>query len=142
MGSSPIIQLTLSLINTFCIPPILCYELEAMRLTKTQLNSLSFPYNSGFMKLFTSYNIDIITLCQYYSGYVPFTYLYHLNCLKFYITLNASHDTPAGLLFKLFGNSERDKIAQVYNLSNVGLHNSFSLRDIFWKVFERHCKAM
>ena len=67
------------------------------------------------MKLFSSYNINIITLCQYYSGYVPFTYLYHLNCLKFYIrpTLNSSHDTPAGLLFKLFGNSETDKLAQV-----------------------------
>ena len=68
MGSSPNIQLTLSLINTFCTP-VLCYGLEAMRLNKTQLNSLSFSYNSGFMKLFSFYNTKIIMQCQYFSGY-------------------------------------------------------------------------
>ena len=36
-------------------------------------------------------------------------------------------------LFKLFGNSERDKIAQVYNLSNVGLQNFFYLETCFEK---------
>ena len=37
MGSSPNIQLTLSLINSFCTP-VLCYGIEAMLLTKMQLS--------------------------------------------------------------------------------------------------------
>jgi len=35
----------------------LCYGIEAMRLNKSQNNRLTFPYNSGFMKLFETYDL-------------------------------------------------------------------------------------
>jgi len=66
MGSSPNVQLTLSLISSFCTP-VLCYGIEAMRLNKSQINSLTFPYNSGFIKLFETYDVKTITHCQFYN---------------------------------------------------------------------------
>jgi len=70
-----------------------------MRLNKSQINSLTFPDNSGFMKLFETYDVKTITQCQFYSGSLAFNYLFDLKHMNFYSMLNASHENPASILF-------------------------------------------
>jgi len=41
-----------SILNIKFLYTCIVYGIEAMRLNKSQINSLTFPYNSGFMKLF------------------------------------------------------------------------------------------
>ena len=70
VGSSSPPHLTLSLTSTFC-NPILLYGLESLNINKYDTNRLSFPFDSVFKKLFSSFNKDVITLCQFYLGYLP-----------------------------------------------------------------------
>jgi hypothetical protein len=82
LGSNPSISLTLSLISSNC-NPILLYGLESLKLYKTDVNTLSHPYNSVYMKLFQSFDKTIITLCQFYCGEMPFEQLLHIRILNF-----------------------------------------------------------
>jgi len=77
-----------------------------MRLNKSQINHVTFPYNSGFMKLFATYDLKTITQCQFYSGFLPFNYLFDLKRMNFYSMLNDSHANPATNLFHWFGQNE------------------------------------
>ena len=85
-------------------------------LNKADINTLSYPYNSVFMKLFKSFNKNIITLCQFYCRELPLEYLLHSRKLNFYSKLNMAELSPASLLFKWFGKQELDAIAAKYNI--------------------------
>jgi len=136
MGSSPNVQLTLSLISSFCTP-VLSYGIEAMRLNKTQNKSLSFPYNSGFIKLFEFYDLKTITQCQFYCGYLPLSYLFDLKRMNFYLLFNASHVNPASILFPWFGQSEVSDITSEYNISDTS--NKSSIEKMIRKTSEQYC---
>ena len=115
LGASPNVSVILSLIYTNC-NPILFYGLESLKLTKTDISALSHPYNSAYMKLFQSFNKNIITLCQYYCGDLPFEQLLHIRTMNFYVKLIALDSSPASLLFKWFGKRDFDEIAGKYNI--------------------------
>lgn len=115
LGSSPQINLTLSLISTFC-NPILLYGLESLRLSKTDVNLLTFPYNSVYMKLFATFDKSIINLCQFYCGELPLAYIVNLRTLNFYANLAMLRCSPANILYKWFGAAERAEIASLYNI--------------------------
>ena len=61
----------------------LIYGTIAVALTDTELRCLDFVYNSVFVKLFKVKSIENIRLCQYYSGHLPFSYVYELQRYKF-----------------------------------------------------------
>ena len=58
----------LFLIFSKCVP-ILFYGLEGLSLTKSQLDSLSYAYNSSFVKVYSTFSKESITQCQFYSGF-------------------------------------------------------------------------
>ena len=60
LGTTPKLGLTLSLVETFC-NPILLYGLEALRLNKSDVNVLMYPYNSVYMKLFSSFDKTVLS---------------------------------------------------------------------------------
>jgi len=88
-----------SILNIKFLYTCIVYGIEAMRLNKSQINSLTFPYNSGFMKLFETYDVKTITQCQFYSGSLAFNYLFDLKRMNFYSMLNASRENPAVFCF-------------------------------------------
>lgn len=51
------------IIRTKCMP-VLLYGLEACPLRKSDINSLNFVVNRFFMKLFRTFNIDIVNYCR------------------------------------------------------------------------------
>ena len=124
MGSTSPVNFTLSLINNFCTP-CLMFGLEACVLTKSQNNSLSYPYNSAFMKLFSTFDKDVVRQCQYYCGYLPFSYLFDLRVLSFYSNLKINNANPANILFKWFGYSEWSQLADRYKILYTDSPNSF-----------------
>jgi len=115
LGSNPPVSVTLSLVSSNCTP-VLLYGLEALMLNKADINTLSYPYNSVFMKLFKSFNKNIITLCQFYCRELPLEYLLKSRNLNFYNKLNMAESSPASLLFKWFGKRDWDSIAAKYNI--------------------------
>ena len=63
-----------SLVSSFSLPALF-FGTETVFLIKHQQENLANAYNSIFMKIYGTFNKPIITLCQYYSGYLPFKYL-------------------------------------------------------------------
>jgi len=64
VGTASPANLTRSLINTFCTPSLL-FGLEALLLTKSQTTSLSYPYNSAYMKLFFTFDKEVVKQCKF-----------------------------------------------------------------------------
>jgi len=132
MGSVPSISLTLSLINTFCLPT-LTYGLKAIGPTKKQIDSVSYPYNAAFMKIFNSFDKKVISQCQFYCGYLPLHYLLDSCTLNFYSKLCRLDGNPANTLFKWFGLADREKINNKYNISCTD--NCVVTKDKIWNCF-------
>jgi hypothetical protein len=141
LGSDPPISVTLSLVSSNCVP-VLLYGLEALMLNKADINTLSYPYNSVFMKLFKSFNKNIIMLCQYYCGELPLEYLLHSRNLNFYSKLNMAESSPASVLYKWFGKREWDKIATdtKYNIMPTDFASGIAKK--IWTVFTEVAKNL
>ena len=132
LGSNPNIATTLYLISTFC-NPVLFYGLEALKLSKAEINQMAYPFNSVYMKLFTTFDNSIVTLCQFYAGYLPLSYMLDLRTFNFYLDLSVNICTPANLLYYWFGRDERDALALKYDI--VDSMNSNSIKFMIYQSF-------
>jgi len=59
VGTSCSLNVVLSLVNSFATP-VLLYALEIVCLTTTEMNRLNYPFRSIFVKMFSTFNNDII----------------------------------------------------------------------------------
>ena len=106
-----------------------------MALNKAEINSLQYPFNSAFTKLFSSFNAKIITQCQFYSGYLPISYLADLRCLNFYNICSQEYNSSAGILYHWFGSAEYNAIAEKYNIDkNTWPCHNYHVK--MWKTFQ------
>src|SRR5580693_2832015 len=69
------------------------------------------------MKLYGTFNKPIITLCQYYSGNLPFKFLLDLKMMNFYHKMSFGYTTPAEILFRWFGKNELLDLFHNYDIS-------------------------
>jgi hypothetical protein len=78
--SSPVVLC--SLINSYCIP-ILLYALETLRLSNKLLKSFENAYNQAFFKIFSTYDKNVVSHCQFYMGYLPIRLILDIRKLTF-----------------------------------------------------------
>jgi hypothetical protein len=138
LGRTASVNVTLSLVSSFATP-ILLYGLEASTLGVSEVEKLTFAFNSVYVKLFSTFDKSVIMSCQYYTGQLPLKYLLDLRVLNFYRTLkrNSSSNSTASLLFDWFGMSELLVI-----IKRNGLHLSNSdwvCKQKMWSLFELSC---
>lgn len=132
LGSAPQVNLTLSLVSSFC-NPVLLYGIEALHLKKADVVTLTFPYNSVYTKLFSTFDKSVITLCQFYTCQMPLCYIIDARTLNFYSDLSHGTWSTSNYLFKWFGEAERKIIEEKYNilpsdspyLSNMKIKKTF-----------------
>src|SRR5271156_2697453 len=129
VGTTAPLCLTLSLILSNC-NPILFYGLEAIRLSKSQTQGLTYPFNCAFVKLFGTFDKNVISQCQYYSGCLPFNYQNYLRCLKFHSQLSTNSLTysPASIMFNWFGEAERGVIANRYHIAITDTYKQHNIK--------------
>ena len=140
VGTMTAINVILSLISTNC-NPILLYGLEATRLGKSQLNSLNYPFNSGFMKLFNTFDPKVIAQTQFYCGCLPFSYLLDSRILSFYSDLKVfDHQSPASILYFLFGENEWNETTVKYNITKGD--NSQQCYAKIWTTFQEEIQKI
>jgi hypothetical protein len=77
----------LSLVSTF-FTPVLMYCLETGCLKSSELDKLNYAFRSIYVKLFNTFNSDVIEQCQYYMWQLPLKLLVHYRCLQFWYKLN------------------------------------------------------
>ena len=65
LGFNPPLEVCLNLIRSQCIP-VLTYGMCAVTLSNTDINKLSFAFNSIFHKLIKSNSKKTIEYCQYF----------------------------------------------------------------------------
>ena len=95
---------------------------------------MSYPYNSAYMKLFSTFDKNIISVCQFYSEELPLSYAVDLRTLNFYVKLNEMSYSPSNILFLWFGNDER--IALESKCGIVGDHGFRDNNKLICKSFE------
>jgi len=72
----------LTLIDTKVVP-VLINSIDCIGISAVELRTMSHAYYSVYAKKFNSWNQDIIALCQYYSGRLPFEYLCAIRRFNF-----------------------------------------------------------
>ena len=137
LGSAPQVNITLSLVSSFC-NPILLYGIEALHLKKADIASLTFPYNSVFTKLFSTFDKSVITLCQFYTYQLPLCYIIDARTLNFYSDLCSGTCYTSNCLFKWFGEAERKTIEARYNIlpSDSAYISSMKIKKTFEHLAE------
>ena len=83
LGSSASAETLIHLLKTNCLSALL-YNLEAVHLTKTNINQLTYPLDRSFMEIFHLKNTDSIRLCQYYMYQLPVEMLIDMRKLLFW----------------------------------------------------------
>lgn len=130
--SSP--HVLLSLIFSKCVP-IIFYGLESLSLTKAQLDNLTYVYNASFVKIFSSFNKEIIAQCQFYSGHLSFIHCYDMHKINFLTKVSKLGYSSANFLFHCFGRDELEMLKDKYKLNTGDTMSYCSVRNAVWKHF-------
>src|SRR5258708_739918 len=139
IGDMAVIPLILKIVSTNCNPSLL-YGLEACPVTKRQLKSLSYPFNSVFMKLFKTFDSTIIQQVQFFTGYMPLSYNIDLRKLTFYYDLLLEDRSPAATLFRWVGLDELNALRDQYAIPKGATRGG--IRGLVLKKFKTDCEAI
>ena len=77
---------TLNLISSIALPCLL-FAVEALPLTKAIVRVLEHPWSRVFMKLFWTFDNEVIRQCQFYTGFSTVEHLARERKVKFGILL-------------------------------------------------------
>ena len=116
LGKINDIIVTLNLVSTIALPCLL-FAIETLSLSKTVLRTIEHPWSRVFMKLFNTFDTNIVLQCQYYTNFLPVEHLARLRKIKF---VTALQHHPCYLLQALHcyvANQELRSIAKMYNVS-------------------------
>ena len=128
-----------SLVSSFSLP-VLLFGTETGFLSKHQQENLANAYNSIFMKIYGTFNKPIITLCQFYSGYLPFKYLLDLRMMNFFHRLSFGYTNSVEILFGWFGRNELLSLFNNYGIAEHDYPNKW--KSIMWTSFETLCNNL
>ena len=131
IGCSPI-NVILSLVKAQALP-LLLYGISAATLSKSDMSSLSFAYNSIFVKLFNIKESETIRQCQFYSGYLTFNCLYDYYRLGFINNLLKTNKIKCDNSIDLPDIFEYERLGIQYGICNT---DSISImKNKIWKSF-------
>lgn len=95
----PPIHVTLALLSSKCVP-LLFFGMESISLSKAQRANIDFVYNAQFSKLFHTFDKNIISQCQFYTGYLPASLLLDNRKLNFLINIATGPQSQTKFLLK------------------------------------------
>ena len=114
---------------------VLLYNLEALQLTRTNINNLKFPLHRAIMKIFHVKDTQSVLWCQYYMHVLPVESTLDLRKRKFYFKLSKSY---CPLLQFLYSKSASIHLSLLNQKYGVDVNNSCSngaFFDIVWEKF-------
>jgi Reverse transcriptase (RNA-dependent DNA polymerase) len=118
----------LSLLNAQCVPTLL-YGAEVAHLTKYEQSRLVSAYDRAFMKIFSTWDLITVRLCQYYAGMLPLNYQIDYSKCKFALrfALNESID-----------NCHRDIISSnSLDLQSIIMKYGITSNDTLARIYDR-----
>ena len=89
---------TLNLVSSIALPCLL-FAVEALPLTKSIIRIIEHPWSRVFMKLFWTFNNEIVSQCQYYTGFTTVEIMARERKSKF---MNLLQFSPCSLVRTLY----------------------------------------
>ena len=132
IGNSNIVDTIVELMKCNCLS-VLLYCLEAVNLTKTDLNYLQFPLHRAFMKIFHVKDNVSIGWCQYYMHQMPIKLLLDAKKFNFYKKMSKS---DCYLMQHLYAHAACNLFSDLtakYNLNNNASIGRFRFE--LWATF-------
>ena len=115
LGASASAETLTHLLKTNCLSALL-YNLEAVHLTETNINQLTFPLDRSFIKIFHLKNTDSNRLCQYYMYQLPVKMLIDMRKLLFCQNIRNSDCELFGHFFGYCSAEYFDTLSNKYDL--------------------------
>jgi hypothetical protein len=115
--------------------PLLIYGISAATLSKNDITSLSFAYNSIFVKLFNIKHSETIRQCAFYSGHLSFNYLYDYYRLIFLKNLFKRNIITCDRLFDVPDVLEFEQLKINYGICNED--SKTAINNKIWETFSR-----
>lgn len=131
IGSKSSTIVSLSLINTFCVP-LLTYGIECFVVSKSMYNTLESAYSSAFAKLFSTFDKAVIRQCQYYCHTSPLSDIIDLRILKFLHGMKFCNNMSIQFLFQVSGLHEMNNIL---NRNSLLTQSSYNWKNVMWNNF-------
>ena len=133
MGTSAPVNVLLKLIDCQSVPHLL-YGVSATTLSSNDLKSFSYAYNSVFAKIFRSCDNSVILNCQYYSGSLPFNYLYDYHRYNFLKKLFNTNSIKAKSEIDMFDMADFQALQLKYQMRKDDSKDQ--VKDKIWRHFE------
>jgi hypothetical protein len=132
LGNSDNIDTIVHLMKINCLS-VLLFNLEAVGLSKTDINNLKFPVFRAYMKIFHIDDKDSVDWCMFYMHQLPIDLLIDARKVKFF---NKMSKSDCYLMKHLFSVSARAQMLHIYNshdVDNTITYNNFVY--ILWSKF-------
>ena len=104
IGNKNSVDTITSLLGSVCAP-ILLYFTELINDDTHAVKKLCKSYDRTFMKIFCSFDINIIRVCQYYCNILPMSYQIDLKWLLFLRQVKFHPDSQLFMLMSCFSRS-------------------------------------
>ena len=135
IGASSSINVTLSLINSFCIP-LLVYGSECFSLNKSTSISLNLLITLLSLKMLILLIKNIIKQCQFYCGCLPLSYVIDKRKIVFLYKMADASSLILSMMFNNFDKSELDKLLFKYKLN---FNSACPVKSLTWSNFVVSC---
>ena len=115
LGNQKNPAVSLQLMQSIALP-VLLYGLEALSFCKSDKVSLDHTWDRSFMKVYMTFNKEIIQQCQYYGGFLPVSLLLDIRKTDFLSRLHFSENNLLIFLYNNFGYKDLCTTAKKYNV--------------------------
>ena len=123
-----------SLVESYCVP-VLLYSAESLAWTKSMLNSFENAYSQAFMKIFKTFDKNVVRQCQFFLNYLPL----ELKLVKKKINFLFQMKNSNNLICKILSNNSGEYY-EIYNkyfaFSPRQGKPILNLRRLLWTYFE------
>jgi hypothetical protein len=133
LGSNPNIALALHIFLSKCIP-LLTYAHPAICLSKKEIASLTFCYNTIYYKLFGVKDVTLINQCQFFTGVLSFELQYELSRLLFLKKLVSSNVVNSYVEADVNDIHEYDRLRLKFGVNDFD--SNYCIKCKIWTFFE------
>ena len=123
-----------TLINSYCTP-LLTFGMEAIFLSKSDLNSIKAAFTAGWSKIFGSFDHNVIYNCLYYCNVLPIEFCIDQRKLSFLDQIASSDHIGLLNLFAIHGKPIILVLVSKYHLNTNESWNCWKMK--IWESFNQ-----
>jgi hypothetical protein len=138
LGSQRNPTVTMELVSSVSLP-ILLYGAESLCLNKSDTARLEHPWSRIFMKVYATFDNNVVNYCQLYSGFLPLSYINSMRKVSFINKLPLCDNAILSSLYDWRAITEIQHISAIYNSTAEQFQHNY--RNILREHFYNTCMS-